>query len=54
MVKLKNKNTNVEKEVDEKMATLMIGTGDWEAVKKRINLRGTFDEPRQERNWFRN
>lgn len=40
-MKVKNKKTNVIKEVDIKMGALMIGTGDWEEVKeKKINVSG--------------
>ena len=38
---VKNKNTNVTKEVDKNLGAMMIGTGDWEEAKeKKINLAG--------------
>lgn len=34
-MKVKNKKTNVVKEVEKKLGAMMIGTGDWEEVKEK-------------------
>lgn len=34
-MKLKNKKTNVVKEVEKSLGVMMIGTGDWEEVKEK-------------------
>lgn len=43
-MKVKNKKTNVIKEVDSKMGALMIGTNEWEEIvetkEKKINVSG--------------
>lgn len=38
-MKLKNRNTNVVKEVDEITGALMIGTKEWEAIKEATELK---------------
>ena len=41
-MRVKNKNTNVVKEVDKTIGAMMIGTGDWEEVKEKKTTTSSF------------
>lgn len=47
-IKLKNRKTNAIKEVDKVMASMMIGTGEWEEAKEKKVISSSLGESKNE------